>query len=127
MSNTGSSTYGAIPAARRRIVVSCAILLTLCATFTAWYSAFVSLAPYDDEGYMVWTVKSFLGGEALYDHVGTVYGPFYYLYEWLAPSVAGVAPRSHSGRPGVPPVLVAPAFISFLLGYRAASLPLFVA
>ena len=54
------------------------------AAFTAYYRAFVSLANYDDEGYMMWTVKNFLGGQALYDQVATVYGPFYYLYEWCA-------------------------------------------
>src|SRR5258706_3938701 len=121
MLTSGSSTSGAIPVARRGVVMSCAILLTLCATFTACYSAFVSLAPYDDEGYMVWTVKSFLGGEALYDHVGTVYGPFYYLYEWLAHSVAGVPAGSDSVRLVSTAFWVAAALIAFLLVYRATS------
>src|SRR5258706_16295397 len=111
MLTSGSSTSGAIPVARRGVVMSCAILLTLCATFTACYSAFVSLAPYDDEGYMVWTVKSFLGGEALYDHVGTVYGPFYYLYQWLAHPLARGAPGAHAVPPRAPRFLGVAAFI----------------
>src|SRR5258707_15136357 len=119
MLTSGSSTSGAIPVARRGVVVSCAILLTLCATFTACYSAFVSLAPYDDEGYMVWTVKSFLGGEAVYDHVGTVYGPVYYLDEGLAPPVARGPPRVDSVQPGAARVLGGPAFSCFLLGLLA--------
>src|SRR5258708_33456037 len=104
MLTSGSSTSGAIPVARRGVVVSCAILLTLCATFTACYSAFVSLAPYDDEGYMVWTVKSFLGGEALYYYVGTVYRAFYYLYEWVVHPVPRRAPRYYTVRRLGPPL-----------------------
>jgi len=51
---------------RARVVV-CATLLTLCAAYTAYHRVFVSLANYDDEGFMMWTVKNFLGGRALYD------------------------------------------------------------
>ena len=31
-------------------VFACAVLLTICAAFTAYYRVFVSLANYDDEG-----------------------------------------------------------------------------
>ena len=70
-------------------LLACALLLTLCTAFTAYYRVFVSLANYDDEGYMMWTIKNFLGGHALYDQVSTVYGPFYYLYQWCALTLTG--------------------------------------
>jgi hypothetical protein len=116
-----NSMSGAIPLGRRGIVAACAVLLTLCATFTACYSAFASFAPYDDEGYMAWTVKSFLGGEALYDRVATHYGPFYYLYEWLALSLAGVPPGSDSMRLVSIAFWVGAALIAFLVVYRATA------
>ena len=95
------------------------MLLTLCAAFTAYYRVFVSLADYDDEGYMMWTVKNFLGGRALYDQVATVYGPFYYLYEWCALSLTGFPAASDSLRLVSATFWVAAALVAFLLAYRA--------
>jgi hypothetical protein len=100
-------------------VAACAVLLTLCAAFTAYYRVFVSLADYDDEGYMMWTVKNFLGGRALYDQVATVYGPFYYLYEWCALSLTGFPAASDSLRLVSATFWVAAALVAFLLAYRA--------
>ena len=103
---------------RARVVV-CATLLTLCAAYTAYHRVFVSLANYDDEGFMMWTVKNFLGGRALYDQVSTVYGPFYYLYEWCALSLTGFPAASDSLRLVSAAFWVAAALIAFLLVYRA--------
>ncbi len=100
-------------------VVVCAAFLTLCAAFTAYYRVFVSLANYDDEGYMMWTIRNFLGGRALYDQVATVYGPFYYLYEWCALSLTGFPAASDSLRLVSATFWVAAALIAFLLVYRA--------
>jgi hypothetical protein len=99
--------------------VACAALLTLFAAFTAYYRVFVSLANYDDEGYMTWTVKNFLGGQALYDQVTTVYGPFYYLYEWCVLSLTGAGASSDSMRLISEAFWVASALVAFLLVYRA--------
>jgi hypothetical protein len=97
----------------------CALLLTLCSAFTAYHRAFVSMANYDDEGYLMWTVKKFLSGQALYDQVATVYGPFYYLYEWCALTLAGVSAASDSLRLVSIAFWVAAALIAFVLVYRA--------
>ncbi len=94
-------------------------MLTLCAAFTASYDAFISLAKYDDEGYMMWTVKNFLAGHPLYDQVVTVYGPFYYLYEWVILSVTGAPAASDSLRLVSAAFWVAAALVAFLLAYRA--------
>ena len=37
---------------------------------------------YDDEGYLLVTVRQFLEGRPLYDDVYTQYGPAYYLWQW---------------------------------------------
>lgn len=95
------------------------MLLTLCAAFTAGYRVFVSLANYDDEGYMMWTVKQFLDGQILYDQVHTVYGPFYYLYEWCILSLIGSPVASDSVRLVSGAFWVAAALMAFLLVYRA--------
>jgi hypothetical protein len=99
--------------------VVCALLLTICSAFTAYYRAFVSMANYDDEGYMMWTVAKFLNGQALYDQVATVYGPFYYLYEWCVLSLAKTGAVSDSLRLVSAAFWVAAALIAFVLVYRA--------
>jgi hypothetical protein len=111
--------HGGSPGSRRRSVVACATLITLCAAFAAYYRVFVSLANYDDEGYMIWTVKNFLAGHALYDQVSTVYGPFFYLYEWCVLTATGVPAASDSLRLVSAAFWVAAALIAFVLAYRA--------
>jgi len=106
-------------AAHRGRVAAWAVLLTICASFTAWHIAFVSLASYDDEGYMMWTVKNFIDGHALYDQVATVYGPFYYLYESCALFLTGAPVGSDSLRLVSDFFWVAAALLAFVLAYRA--------
>jgi hypothetical protein len=99
--------------------VACGLALTLCAAFTAGYDAFTSLAKYDDEGYMIWTVKNFLAGHPLYGQVVTIYGPLYYLYEWIILSVTGAPAAADSLRLVSAAFWVAAALVAFLLAYRA--------
>lgn len=56
--------------------------LAVAACF-AYFLVFSRFMPYDDEGYLMISVRSFLEGHPLYDVVFTQYGPFYYLYQWL--------------------------------------------
>src|SRR5258708_8661394 len=114
--NSGNSATS-VTTSHRWKVVACGLALTLCAAFTAGYDAFTSLAKYDDEGYMMWTVKNFLAGHALYDQVVTVYGPFYYLYEWIILSVTGAPAASDSLRLVSAAFWVAAALVAFLLAY----------
>ena len=51
--------------------------------------------------------------------MATVYGPFYYLYEWCALSLAGVRAASDSLRLVSVTFWVAAALIAFVLVYRA--------
>src|SRR5262249_50074634 len=50
--------------------------------------------PWDDEGYMMITVRGYLEGHSLYNGVFTAYGPVYYFYEWVIHRVAGL-PLTH--------------------------------
>ena len=49
----------------------------------AWLSISTSYAPYDDEGYVLVSVREFLSGGSLYDDVFTNYGPAFYAYKHL--------------------------------------------
>src|SRR5688572_12189790 len=49
---------------------------------------------YDDEGFLMVSVKSFIDGATLYDETPTLYGPFYYLVAKLLYFLAAV-PVSH--------------------------------
>ena len=46
----------------------------------AWYVTYSIVAPYDDEGYFLVSVREFLLGRPLYDEVFSIYGPSYYAY-----------------------------------------------
>ena len=49
----------------------------------AYLDVFSTFWQYDDEGFMMLTVKHFLDGYPLYNEIWTPYGPFYYLYKWV--------------------------------------------
>ena len=55
--------------------------LTAWAWATGYYRIFSVFATYDDEGYVMMSVKNFLDGGVLYDEVYTQYGPSFYLYK----------------------------------------------
>jgi hypothetical protein len=57
--------------------------VTLWALPTAFFQLFSSFPWYDDEGYMMITVKQFVEGKVLYDEIYTQYGAVYYFYKWL--------------------------------------------
>ncbi len=60
----------------------------------AYYQVFSRFVWYDDEGYMMLTVKHFLAGHRLYDEVWTLYGPIYFLYKWFVHGMANL-PLTH--------------------------------
>jgi len=62
----------------------------------ARYRAFTGFASYDDEGYMLISLKSFLNHGALYDDVFTGYGPFYYEF-WGGVFSIFKIPVNHDG------------------------------
>lgn len=60
----------------------------------AFLTCFSTFSAYDDEGYLLLSVRTFLGGEPLYDRVFTQYGPTYYLAQAALHALAAV-PLTH--------------------------------
>jgi hypothetical protein len=102
---TGSRTAGAALNESRRapsqrgipgwvmFVAVQACLLGLTATMV-YYEIFSKFTFYDDEGFMMLTVRHVLDGHRPYDDVVTAYGPVYYLYKWVLHGLIGL-PLSH--------------------------------
>ena len=55
-----------------------AVLLSLC-----YLQQFVTFREYDDEGYVLLTLRQFMSGLPLYDHLFTQYGPFPFVWRSL--------------------------------------------
>ncbi len=54
------------------------LFIGLMGALVAWPALFSTLAPYDDEGYCMMTLRTFAEGERLYGSTHTQYGPAYY-------------------------------------------------
>ena len=53
-------------------------VVAIGATITAYFTIFTLSQPYDDEGTLLVTLRSFVHGDSLYRDIYTPYGPFYY-------------------------------------------------
>jgi hypothetical protein len=87
--------------------------VTVATYLIAHTRMFVGFASYDDEGYMLIALKSFLNHGSLYDDVFTQYGPFYYEAWGAVFSIFGI-PVTHDGGRSV--TLVAWVISSLLVG-----------
>jgi hypothetical protein len=95
------------------------LLVMVVSGATAWFRAYSSIAPYDDEGGLVFTIRQFLGGQPLYDGVRTIYGPLYYICEWIPHAIAGVPVTPDSVRVLDVAFWIAAGLVLFALMYRA--------
>ena len=85
------------PRARSTIWAAVAIaVMVIAASRFAYVRIFSAFAPYDDEGYILQTVKSYLDGNPLYDVVYSQYGPAFYVLHWIMHAVVRV-PLDHDG------------------------------
>uniref|UniRef100_Q025S5 Glycosyltransferase RgtA/B/C/D-like domain-containing protein n=1 Tax=Solibacter usitatus (strain Ellin6076) TaxID=234267 RepID=Q025S5_SOLUE len=87
-----------LPAPLRRIwywVAGFALLAAAGACIYYWM--FSRFSPWDDDGYLLIGIQSLLKGDRLYDDIYSQYGPFYYLFHWIAYSLAGL-PASHEAQ-----------------------------
>src|SRR5262245_64052464 len=68
------------PAAdRRRLLVPALILVVAAGCLpAAYYGMFSGFQDYDDEGYLLISLRDYARGGVLYDQVYTQYGPAYY-------------------------------------------------
>ena len=69
--------------------------LSLSYVFLEGFSRFAS---YDDEGYLLMTVRHFLDGKKLYADIQTVYGPLYFVWKWFVHGILGVPLSNHAVR-----------------------------
>jgi hypothetical protein len=74
-----------------------AVLICACAVL-AYYWEFQGFSGWDDEGYLMMTIKQFLQGHKLFDEVYTQYGPFYYAFKWLIFRLTGAPVTNDSVR-----------------------------
>jgi hypothetical protein len=85
---------------RLRLVVAVIgfAVITAATVLIAHPKMFTGFHAYDDEGYMLTALKSFVNGGHLYDNVFTQYGPFY--YEWWGGffSLFGITVTHDAGR-----------------------------
>jgi hypothetical protein len=70
--------YGRNPRVRIALAFLIFAAITFVTVLIAYPRMFTGIAAYDDEGYMLIALKSFVNHGSLYDDVFTQYGPFYY-------------------------------------------------
>jgi hypothetical protein len=89
----GTSAQRRIRAAQVATVVMISMTFLWC-LWRTWKFASLTLAstfaPYDDEGYVLLSVREFLARGALFDEVYTNYGPTYYAYKHLLSILQGL-------------------------------------
>lgn len=78
------------------VALYCGLLCVLAVL--AYYWEFQGFSGWDDEGYLMMTIKQFLNGHKLYDQVYTQYGPFYYAVKWLIFRITGASVSNDSVR-----------------------------
>ncbi len=105
-----------------QIISKKTILFLLCLTAfsgIAGYSrAFSNYAFYDDEGTTMMSLKRFFDGLPLYDRVGAIYGPAFYLFQWTMHRFAGL-PLSHDSVRFISVfVWLVTAALAFLIVYK---------
>jgi hypothetical protein len=96
------------------------IILVAVGLATAIYAAlrlFTGFTPYDDEGSLLLMSRWLMNGHAVYRDFQSVYGPFYFLYKWIAHSLLGGSVSHATARviSIVPWVLTAMVAFSYML------------
>ncbi|HVV89967.1 MAG TPA: hypothetical protein VHB53_05690 [Solirubrobacterales bacterium] len=76
-------------------------VITVLLAMTAHAKMFTGFSAYDDEGYMLTALKSYVNHGHLYDHVFTQYGPFYYEFWGAIFKLFGITVTHDSGRNAV--------------------------
>ena len=90
-----------LPAVRAILAVAGFAAITVVTIATARYQMFTTYASYQDEGYMLVALKSFVNHGSLYDYVFTQYGPFYYEFWGGIFSLFDIPVVQSSGRDAV--------------------------
>jgi hypothetical protein len=70
-------------------------LLAICSGLYAALRLFSGFSFYDDEGSLILMSRWLLEGHSVYGEFNSIYGPFYFLYQWIAHTLLGGV-TSHS-------------------------------
>jgi hypothetical protein len=97
----------------------------LAGVAAAWYRMHSHFQVYDDEGFLLLTLKQFLDGHKLYDEIFTFYGPFHYACQAFLYRVTGL-PVSHDAVRlfSVIPWTVVPLLAAWIVYRSSRSIPL---
>ena len=66
------------------------VLLAISAAY-AYFTIFSRFRSYDDEGFILISLRSYFLGHALYDQVYSCYQPGFYVFDWLVFTLSGAA------------------------------------
>lgn len=77
--------------------ILCALVAGLLGC-TGYWMLFTTFMPYDDEGYILWSVRQFCEGHPLYTEVFSQYGPMFYAWYRFWHATTGLVFDSESGR-----------------------------
>src|SRR5204863_1758019 len=76
-------TGNKMPLRKNWVLVLAAVIFLAVAAVYAFATSSSYFSSYDDEGFMMLSVRGYLDGQPLYDGLPTYYGPCYYFYEWF--------------------------------------------
>jgi hypothetical protein len=108
-----------VPAWTRLIAVAAIFTLVTAATcVVAHPHIFTGFAFYDDEGYLLISLESYLSGGSLYDEVFSQYGPFYYELWGGVFSLFGMGVSHDNGRLATLGVWVVASLLIGVATYR---------
>lgn len=79
---------------RRRVFVAAVIVLLALAAFAGYQQIFSTFADYDDEGYVMVSLASYMQGLPLYDDTYTQYGPAFFQIQTAFHTLTGL-PLTH--------------------------------
>ena len=105
---------------RVAVALLCFGVVTLITCLIAHPRMYSGFANYDDEGYMLIALKSFLNHGHLYDDVFTQYGPFYYEFWGAFFEIFGIPVNHDGGRTAAIFAWVAAALLFGLASWRMA-------
>jgi hypothetical protein len=103
---------------RVAVALLCFGVVTLVTVLIAHPRMYSGFANYDDEGYMLIALKSFLNHGHLYDDVFTQYGPFYYEFWGAFFEIFGIPVNHDGGRTAAIFAWVAAALLFGLASWR---------
>ena len=97
------------------------LLALLAASLPVYFHIFYRFSWWDDEGFLLATVKAVLQGHILFDRIYTLYGPFYYLVEWIFYAATGLSPSHDCVRSIAFVLWVSSAVVLAYAAYRFAA------